>query len=407
MQSVYARCCGIDVHKKLIVACFMNGKKSELREFSTLTSGIKELAHWLLENDCQMAAMESTGVYWKPIYNIFELLEIPVMVVNAHHMKNVPGRKTDVKDAQWIAQLTQCGLLRASYIPDKEQRELRDVVRYRKSLTEERSREINRLEKMLEGANIKLSSFVSSLTGVSSRKLLDKAMTDEGVTEENITSLLHMSMREKTNVLLLAMEGVLTPVQRQLVRAILNHIDDMTRRIEDLDNIVKEQMQKYEDEIKRLDELSGIGQTSAQIILAEIGSDMSRFPTAGHLCSWAGLSPGNNESAKKRKGGKTTKGNKTLKSTLIQCAQSAVKNQNSFFYAQYQRLVVRRGANRAKVAVAHSMLIAIFHMLKNNVPFHDLGCDYYTKFNTQSKVNYYLSKLKELGTEVLPVPSVT
>ena len=404
MQSIYARCCGIDVHKKLIVACLLNGNKSELREFQTLTGDIKKLAAWLVENKCQMVAMESTGVYWKPIYNILELMEIPVMVVNAHHMKNVPGRKTDVKDAQWIAQLTQNGLLRASYIPDKEQRELRDVVRYRKSLTEERSREMNRLEKTLEGSNIKLSSFVSSLTGVSSRKLLNQAMTEEGVTEENIASLLHVSMRDKRNDLLLAMEGVLTPVQRQLVMAILNHIDDMTRRIEEMDNIIKGQMLKYEEEIQRLDELTGIGKTSAEIILAEIGTDMSRFPTAAHICSWAGLSPGNNESAKKRKGGKTTKGNKTLKSTLIQCAQSAIKNHDSFFYAQYQRLVVRRGANRAKVAVAHSMLIAIYHMLKNNVPFHNLGSDYYSKFNAQSKVNYYIKKLNELGV-ALPVPA--
>ena len=404
MQSIYARCCGIDVHKKLIVACMLNGNKSELREYQTLTGDIKKLAAWLVENKCQMVAMESTGVYWKPIYNILELMEIPVMVVNAHHMKNVPGRKTDVKDAQWIAQLTQNGLLRASYIPDKEQRELRDVVRYRKSLTEERSREMNRLEKTLEGSNIKLSSFVSSLTGVSSRKLLNQAMTEEGVTGENIASLLHVSMRDKRNDLLLAMEGVLTPVQRQLVMAILNHIDDMTRRIEEMDNIIKGQMLKYEEEIQRLDELTGIGKTSAEIILAEIGTDMSRFPTAAHICSWAGLSPGNNESAKKRKGGKTTKGNKTLKSTLIQCAQSAIKNHDSFFYAQYQRLVVRRGANRAKVAVAHSMLIAIYHMLKNNVPFHDLGSDYYSKFNAQSKVNYYIKKLNELGV-ALPVPA--
>jgi transposase len=212
-------------------------------------------------------------------------------------------------------------------------------------------------------------------------------------------------MWDKKDELLLSMEGVLTLVQRRLVNAILNHIDDMTKRICEMDDIIKGQMQKYDDEIMRLDEITGIGQTSAETIIAEIGTDMSRFPTAAHLCSWAGLSPGNNESAKKRKGGKTTKGNKTLKSTLIQCAQSAVKNQDSFFHAQYQRLVVRRGANRAKVAVAHSMLIAIYHMLKNKVPFCDLGSDYYSKFNVQAKVNYYLTKLKELGAEVLPVPS--
>lgn len=405
MQTVYERCCGIDVHKKLIVACFRNGKKAELRKFDTLTSSIKELGNWLLENKCEMVAMESTGAYWKPIYNILELLDMNVMVVNAHHMKNVPGRKTDAKDAEWIADLLQHGLLKASYIPSKEQREIRDVVRYRKSLIEERAREINRLEKTLEGANIKLSSYVSDLNGVSSRNLLNEAIEGE-VTSENIEDLIHSSMQEKIPVLLKAMDGVLTPIQKKLVRAILDHIDDMSRRIKDLDDIIDNEMKGYEDAIKKIDELPGIGKRSAEVIIAEIGIDMSRFPTDAHLASWSGLCPGNNESAGKRKSGKTNKGSKHLKSILIQCAKSAKTNKDSFFYAQYQRLVVRRGANRATVAVAHSMLIAIYHMLKDNVPFKNLGNDYYTKFNTESKAKYYLKKLQELGAQ-LPVSLAT
>jgi len=405
MQRVYERCCGLDVHKKLIVACFRNGRKAELREFDTLTCSIKELGKWLLDNGCQMVAMESTGSYWKPIYNILELLNLDVIVVNAHHMKSVPGRKTDVKDAEWIAQLLQHGLLKASYIPDKEQRELREIVRYRKNLVGERSREINRLEKTLEGANIKLSSFVSDLTGVSSRKLLKQALVGE-VNQENIGDLIHFSMKSKKSDLLRAMDGVLSPIQKQLVKAILNHIDDMTKRIKNLDNIIDKQMKGYEDAIKNIDELPGIGKRSAESILAEIGIDMSRFPTDAHICSWAGVCPGNNESAGKRKSGKTTNGNKNLKSTLIQCAKSAIKNKESFFHAQYQRLVVRRGANRATVAVAHSMLIAIYHMLKDNVPFKDLGSDYYTKYNTESKARYYMKKLQELGKSI-PVSLAT
>lgn len=405
MQTVYERCCGIDVHKKLIVACLRNGKKAELRKFDTLTSSIKELGNWLLENKCEMVAMESTGAYWKPIYNILELLDIDVMVVNAHHMKNVPGRKTDAKDAEWIADLLQHGLLKASYIPNKEQREIRDVVRYRKSLIEERAREINRLEKTLEGANIKLSSYVSDLNGVSSRNLLNQAIEGE-VTPDNIGDLIHSSMQEKVPVLLKAMDGVLTPIQKKLVRAILDHIDDMTRRIKDLDDIIDGEMKGYEDAIKKIDELPGIGKRSAEVIIAEIGVDMSRFPTAAHISSWSGLCPGNNESAGKRKSGKTNKGSKHLKSILIQCAKTAKTNKDSFFYAQYQRLVVRRGANRATVAVAHSMLIAIYHMLKGKVPFKDLGNNYYTKFNTESKTKYYLKKLQELGAN-LPVSLVT
>lgn len=405
MQTVYERCCGIDVHKKLIVACFRNGKKAELRKFDTLTVNIKELAKWLIDIDCQMVAMESTGAYWKPIYNVLELFGLDVIVVNAHHMKNVPGRKTDAKDAEWIADLLQHGLLKASYIPNKEQREIRDVVRYRKSLIEERSREVNRLEKTLEGANIKLSSYVSDLTGVSSRKLLNQAVEGE-VTPDNIGDLIHCSMREKSSVLLLAMDGVLTPIQKKLVKAIIDHIDDMSMRIKDLDDIIDNELKSYEDAIKKLDELPGIGKRSAEVIIAEIGIDMSRFPTAAHLSSWTGLSPGNNESAGKRKNSKTNKGNRHLKSILIQCAKAAKSNKDSFFYAQYQRLVVRRGANRATVAVAHSMLIAIYHMLRDNVQFKNLGSDYYTKFNTDKKANYYFKKLQELGVP-LPVSLAT
>jgi transposase len=396
MQTIYERCCGIDVHKKLIVACFRNGKKAELRKFDTLTCSIKELGNWLLDNNCQKVAMESTGAYWKPIYNILELLSLDVIVVNAHHMKSVPGRKTDVKDAEWIAQLLQHGLLKASFIPGKEQRELREIVRYRKSLIEERSRELNRLEKTLEGANIKLSSFVSDLTGVSSRNLIEQALLGE-VNQDNIDDLIHHSMQSKKPELIKAMEGALSSIQKQLVRAILDHIDDMTKRIKNLDGIIDNQMKGYEDAIKRIDEISGVGKRSAEVILSEIGTDMNRFPSAAHISSWSGLCPGNNESAGKRKNGKTNKGNKHLKSILIQCAKSAKRDSNSFFYAQYQRLVVRRGKNRATVAVAHSMLIAIYHMLKNNVAFKDLGSDYYTKFNTEKKANYYLRKLKELG----------
>lgn len=399
MQRVYERCCGIDVHKKLIVACFRNGNKAELCKFDTLTQSIKELGNWLVENECQMVAMESTGPYWKPIYNILELLNLDIIVVNAHHMRNVPGRKTDVKDAEWIADLLQHGLLKASYIPDKEQRDLRDIVRYRKNLVDERARELNRLEKTLEGANIKLSSYVSELTGASSRKLIEQSLVGE-ITQENIGDLIHSSMQSKKAELIRAMDGVISPIQKHLVKAILDHIDDMTERIKDLDNIINSQMKGYEDAIKKIDEITGIGKRSAEVIISEIGTDMSRFPSDAHICSWSGLCPGNSESAGKRKSGRTNKGNKNLKSTLVQCAKSAQKDKESFFYAQYQRLVVRRGANRATVAVAHSMLIAIYHILKDNVAFKDLGSNYYVKFNTESKVKYYAKKLQDLGVPV-------
>jgi len=402
MQAVYERCCGIDVHKKMIVTCLVVGNKQETRTYGTSTEDLRKMAQWLLGNECQIAAMESTGAYWKPVYNVLEVLGIEVIVVNAQHMKAVPGRKTDTKDAAWIADLLKHGLLKASFIPDKEQRELREVSRYRKSLVEERSREINRLEKTLEGANIKLSSVVSDLTGASSRGILH-ALTGEGLNETNIDKLLYASLREKKAELLKACDGVMTTIQKKLVRAILDHIDDMTKRISDMDDIINGEMKAYEQAIKAIDEIPGVATRSAQVILSEIGLDMNRFPTDAHFASWAGLSPGNNESAGKRKSGRTCKGNKTLKTTLIQCAKVAAHKEGSFYKAQYDRLVVRRGKNRATVAVAHSMLISIYHMLKDGVPFRDLGDMYYNQFNAEKKINHYLGKLKSLGWQ-LPTP---
>ena len=402
MEMYYERCCGVDVHKKIIVACMRIGNKSETKTYGSTSEELRELAKWMQENKCEIAAMESTGSYWKPVYNVLEVLGQEVIVVNARHMRNVPGRKTDKKDAEWIAELLQHGLLKASYIPDRDQRELREVSRYRKNLVEERAREINRLEKALQGANIKLSSAMTDITCMSGRNVLN-ALVGEGVNEKNIDDMLCGSLKEKRVEILKACDGYMTSLQKKLVKAILDHIDDMTRRIVDMDNIIKDEMDKYDDAIKRLAEIPGIGERSAQVILAEIGTDMSRFPTAKHLCAWAGVSPGNNESAGKRYSGKTRKGNKTLKTTLIQCAKTSKKKNGSFFKAQFDRIATRRGKNRATVAVAHSMLISIYYMLKNNDRFFDLGESYYTQFNTERKINHYLKKLGELGWQ-MPLP---
>lgn len=396
MEIVYERCCGVDVHKKMIVVCLRTGKNKELRQYGTSTKELKEMANWLLESKCQKVAMESTGNYWRPIYNVLEVLGLEVIIVNASHMKAVPGRKTDMKDAEWISDLLMHGLLKASFVPGKEQRELRDVSRYRKSLVEERAREINRLEKTLEGSNIKLSSVVSDLKGLTARKLINGAL-EGNINEETIDQMVYGRAKEHMSELLAAMDGVMSKLQKKLVKAILDHVDDMTKRIKEMDDIVNGEMDKYEKAIIDLDDIPGIGKQSAQTILAEIGIDMSRFPTASHLASWAGLSPGNNESAGKKKSGKTCKGNKTLKSILIQCAQAAAKTKETFLRAQYDRLVVRRGANRAKVAMAHSMIISIWYMLKKNIPYKDLGADYYNKFNADKKIEAYLKKLADLG----------
>lgn len=403
MEVVYQRCCGIDVHKKMIVACFRDGRKKELREFGTLTSDLRELTNWLLEEKCEMIAMESTASYWKPLYNLFELSGLPAMVVNAQHMKSLPGRKTDMKDAEWISDLLQHGLLRASFIPDRDQREIREVSRYRKSLIEERSRELNRLQKMLEGGNIKLGSMLTHINGKSGRKFLELLLSGEEISLEAVDKLRNYQLHSSAEELLQSLDGFLSPLQKRLLRSILDHIDDMTRRIEDVDKIIKEYMKEYEDAIKALEEIPGVGEVGAQTIISEIGVDMSRFPTASHLCSWAGVAPGNNESAGKRRSGRTTKGNITLKTTLIQCAHGASKHKGTFFYAQYQRIKMRRGSKIAAMAVAHSILVAVYHMLKDNVPFYDLGSDFYNKFNREKKIRSYLNKLSELGYDLTAV----
>jgi len=349
--------------------------------------------------------MESTGPYWKPLYNIFELEGIEAMIVNAQHMKAIPGRKTDVNDAQWIAKLLRHGLLRASFIPDKEQREYRELTRYRNSRIEERAREINRLQKMLEGANIKLSSMVSSIVGQSASNLIRLAVQYDELTVDQVAEVRSDRCKSSAQELLEALTGVISPLQRELFSEVLRIIEEQTRQIERVEGMIQRYTtQAYDMAIKAIDEIPGIGRVSAEQIIAEIGIDMSQFPTASHLCSWAGICPGDNESAGKRKSGKTRKGNKTLKKTLVQSATSAIKNKDSFFSAQYQRLVVRMGGKKAIVAVAHSMLIAIYYVVLGNA-YRDLGAEYYTQFNREKKIQSHLKQLKKLGWEP-PCPAV-
>ena len=405
MEQIYDKCCGVDVHKKLIVACFKHGRKQEVREFGATTRELLEMAGRLIEGGCEQIAMESTGSYWKPLYNILEASGLGVIVVNAQHMRAVPGRKTDVSDAEWIAALLQHGLLKASFIPDKARRELRELVGYRKSLTKEQAAELNRLQKMLEGANIKLSGTIKKINGVSGRNLLEALLSGEKIdlaklVEMREKKLLANNLKASDAQLADALNGVLTSLQKQMLRVMLKHIDELSVHIKELDDDIDRHMKDDEKAAAaQIQEITGIANTSAEIVISVIGTDMSRFPTDAHLASWAGLCPGNNESAKKRKSGKTRKGNALLRSTLVVCAHSAVKNKQSYFYAQFQRISAHRGKKRAYVAVAHSMLIAIYHILKDGVPFRDLGADYYNQFNKERKIGAYLKKLKALGWE--------
>ena len=405
MEKVYDKCCGIDVHKKLIVACFKCGKKQEVREFGATTRELLKLADWLSSDGCEMVAMESTASYWKPLYNILESSGLNAMVVNAHHMKAVPGRKTDVKDAEWIADLLQHGLLQASYIPDKDQRELRELVRYRKSLVGERTRELNRLQKMLEGANIKLSGTVSDINGKSARNILEYILTGESFDDAKYDEMydkkvIAHNLKATKEQIIDDLNGVMSPLQRKMMRTLLKHLDELNIHIKELDDDIDSFMKPEEKQAcAAIQEVTGIGSTSAQAVISVIGTDMGRFPDDAHIASWAGLCPGDNESAKKRKSGKTRKGNALLRETLVNCAHAAVKNKKSYFYAQFMRISAHRGKKRAYVAVAHSMLIAIYHILKDGVVFKDLGADYYNQFNKERKIKAYLKKLKALGWE--------
>lgn len=399
MEVLYKRCCGLDVHKKSITACALTPEGKEIKNFGTMTEDIFALVEWIKEKGCTHVAMESTGVYWKPIYNLLEIEDIEILVVNAQHIKMVPGRKTDVKDAEWIADLLRHGLLKGSYIPDRDQRELRELVRYRKSMIGERSREVNRMQKVLEGCNIKLSSVATDITGVSAKSML-KAIIDGAEDTTVVAKLAKGRMKNKQKQLEKALAGLIGEHQKKLLLTQIEHIEFMDQKIKDLDQEIEMRMHPFEEELALLETIPGVARRSAEEIGAEIGFDMDRFPTDAHISSWAGMSPGNNESAGKRKSGKTTKGNKSLRTTLVISARSASRTKNTYLSAQYRRIASRRGGNRAAVAVGHSMLVIAYHILKKREPYKELGADYFDQRKKDVVVNGAIKRLKALGYKV-------
>ncbi len=405
MEVVYERCVGLDVHKQSVTACLIvSGQgvkpnpKKEIRAFGTMTDDLLKLSDWLTVNAVTHVAMESTGVYWKPIWGILEG-DFTLLLVNAQHIKAVPGRKTDVKDSEWIADLLRHGLLRASFVPDQDQRELRELTRYRTTLVRERAAEANRLQKTLEGANIKLGSVATDVLGVSGRSML--AQLIEGTADPTaMAELAKGRMRAKIPELVRSLTGKVRSHQRFLLAQQLEHIDFLDGAINEASREIGERLRPFEEDIERLDTIPGVGRRTAETILAEMGRDMARFPTERHLASWSGLAPGNNESAGKRRSGKTRKGSPALKAALVEAAEAAVRAKNTFLAAQYHRIKARRGHKKAVVAVAHSILVIADHILNDKEPYRDLGAAYHDERNREKTKRRLVARLERLGVQV-------
>jgi transposase len=342
--------------------------------------------------------MESTGVFWKPLFNLMEGV-LEVYVVNAAHIKNVPGRKTDVKDAEWLADLLRLGLLRPSFIPDRPQRELRELTRSRASLLRERSAEVNRLQKTLEGANIKLAGVATDVMGTSGRAMLDALVAGE-TDAAALAQLARRKLRDKIPQLERALQGQFGPHQRVLVAQQLAHIDSLNAIIDQVSAEIAERVRPFEEAIAQVDTVTGIGRRTAEVLVAEVGTDLARFRTPGHLASWAGLCPGNNESAGKRHGGKTRKGSPWLRAALVEAAKAAGRSKKTYLGAQYRRIAARRGAKRAAVAVAHSILAIVYHLLTRHESYHDLGVTYFDERDRQAVERRLVKRLQALGYEV-------
>ena len=399
MEVIIERACGMDIHKDNITACILTSEGKEIQTFSTKTVFLLQLIDWIKQHECTHVAMESTGVFWKPIVNLLEAEGIEFLVVNAQHMKALPGRKTDVKDSEWIAKLLRHGLLKASFIPDRNQRELRELVRYRRSIIEERARQHNRIQKVLEGANIKLGSVVSDIMGVSSRDML-RAIANGEDDPEKLANFARRTLKRKKDSLELALQGYVNPHQRLMIKTILTHIDFLSEQIEVLDQEVALRVTPFHKEVERLDSIPGIATRMAEQILAEIGTDIKKqFPSAAHLCSWAGLVPGHNESAGKRKSSKAQNGNKYLKSALVEAAHSVAASKN-YLGAMYRRTAARKGKKRAAINVAHAMLRIAYYLLTRHEMYVDLGEDYFEKQKQQSIVRYAIRRLENLGYSV-------
>jgi transposase len=434
METLYARCAGLDVHKRTVVAArtrpaAAGGWEREVRTFGTMTVELLQLVDWLQAWDCTHVAMESTGEYWKPVYNLLEG-SFTVLLVNPQHIKHVPGRKTDVQDAEWLNELLAHGLLRPSFIPPVAQRDLRDLTRYRTTLVQERARVVNRVQKLLEGANIKLAAVASDVLGVSGRRMLEGLVAGQA-DPAALANLARGRLREKLPALEQALTGLVRPPQRFLLATQLAHIDFLDEQVAAVSQAIIaliEQMSLPSEPpapaenapappladatpplsaaqaIALLDTIPGVDVRLAQVVVAELGTDMACFPTDRHAAAWAGLAPGNYESAGKRYSGRLRDGNQSLRSALVQGAWAAAHTKDTYLAAQYHRLVGRRGKRRALVAVAHSIIVIAYHMLKDHVPYRELGGNYFDERKKEAVTDRLIKRISKLGYSVSLTP---
>jgi transposase len=409
VEIVHARCCGLDVHKKSAVACVLitrpdGAVERQVRTFKTMTADLLALADWLGSLGVTHVALESTGVYWRPVFNVLEDDERTLLLVNPQHMRAVPGRKTDVRDSEWLADLLRHGLLRASFIPPAPVRAIRELTRYRKTLVQQRADEINRLQKTLEGANLKLAAVASNVLGVSSRAMLT-ALLDGERDPDVMADLARGALRTKLPQLRQALVGRVQPHHLVLISQILAHIDFLEQAVAQMQTEIERCLPPFEEALGLLQTIPGIKAVAAAAILAELGPEVSRFPTAGHLASWAGLCPSNKQSAGKRLKGPVNRGNVWLRGIMGEVAWAAIKKRETYFHAQFHRVARRRGRQKAAVAVAHSLLVVIYHVLRTRRPYTELGVDYFDQLDAGRIKRHHVHRLEQLGYTVTLTPA--
>jgi len=402
MELLHPRCAGLDVHKDTVVACvrIVNDRDGErdVRTFDTTTSGLLALSEWLGEHGCTHVVMEATGVYWKPVWHVLEG-DFELVLANAAHVKNVPGRKTDVNDATWLSELLAHGLVRGSFVPDEATQQMRALLRTRKQLVREKASHIQRIQKTLEDANIKLSSVVTDIMGRSGRTIL-AALADGETNPDKLLELAGSRLKADREKIREALRGRVTAHHRFLLKLHLNHVETLDNTIASIDAEVGSNLEPFRSAVALLKTIPGVNELSAQVIVSEIGLDMSRFPTAGHLISWAGLCPRNDESAGKRRSTRIRKGAPWLKTVLVQCAWGATHTKTTYLRAQYYRLKARRGGKKAAVAVAASILTSAYYMLKDGTAYSDLGAAYLDKLGSERRIKSLVKRLHDLGCEV-------